>query len=1363
MMIQQPQERPSPVPDHLRIEVVRDGPLASVTMDSLREALENPEAAGWVKPHLLSRLHHVSQQLQKGFDPARSRALLFSRTRKDTARHAEVLRQFLAKGGARLAVGIFHAGLPSEERLEIYEQFLKGELQVLVSTKAFGMGMDIPNIHFLAHLDLPTTLEDYLQEIGRAGRDRRLLREAGYSTEQPISCWLYYSQDEVNRARGFHRRGRLHWRDLQTVLSALLDFSRRIHGRLHKGRLVIPLSARALLPSSKLDDTKLRVALHWLERLQRIKLGCFFPPFLSFRLGPRRLSGDSPLARLQQVVRQSAQTRGHVQVNSNDLIRAAGSGELGELFRLIQEGERQDCFALLNEAMVTLSLEHDEAERVWCAEHASLPFSACVPFTLALSLNRQVESQDLILERDELRLRLRQAAQDQAEEVDWSWLRGLPAEAQARRKQSWRERQMRLIPQQVGPLLRLLRHRGGLRVESTFDAERGVQIALSRHLGGLTKALPELEDLCRRVMPDLLGMKRTGQAKILSNWLTELRCTLPDLESALGYLAACGLTGGEPLLDRSIELDLLDTRPIEPGGASTGEAADQVVANDFEEQLRLGEYRLASLDLAAHLDPAEQRSFFHEFFECASADELLDCLQRRLLDPALQQRWEAQGLADEMAKLLHAAQGHLVEATLTELGNAEQRQAITHPPGGAVLISAGPGSGKTHILSLRCAWLLLEKECRPQDLLVLAYNRAVVLEIRHRLAALFLKLGIRGEAERVPVHTLHGYAGLVLGPPARFAEPEIFQRLLEEAQARRPEWLSHWEGQGWVRRDGKGWRPAAKLLVERPDPDQARKTICGVKPPVELWIPWAAWELERQPARLVAKEILLDEMQDLTRPRLELLQVLAKGARGSLFAVGDPDQSIYGHERAALGESPAPEPLIEALEQSLAAMDKPPTSLTLATNYRCSSTVLAEAWQRRGRRGSAPQKARHKGGDVHVLPGDPHDPAQVLGSLYPLLGTTKSKGEPLARIGVLFRTNAELGLTLAALERDTRFQNLSSQMGSLEILTDQAYAHFEHAREWLHVRALLADLPEVTDAMGVAECISRDRKAQRNRQAGWDQRALRTGRRLARGLARSLGDPIRREDLLLAADELAAQPDGLLQALQLWPSDPDEEKAPVQEVLLGTIHRAKGLQYDAVVLAPSAMNLGTSPDELEEERRVAYVACTRAARRLIVIEGPREQALAAGTAFASSRRLPPVLASLEDVDLSGLVRRGVHADAEDLAAHQRLLHDRLPHGQALVLQGKSLLAEIDGRRLEVGQVSRAYREQLSDYLAGFGQPADTPCTGLRVAAVIRRELTRESLEFRPDAEVQRRGFHWLVVPAGVPQPVPSQSLTPRPA
>lgn len=92
-------------------------------------------------------------------------AIVYVRSRKKTREVADLL----CENG--ISASFYHAGLPPETKTERQELWKSGKIRVIVATNAFGMGIDKPDVRTVVHFDLPSTLEEYYQEAGRAGRD----------------------------------------------------------------------------------------------------------------------------------------------------------------------------------------------------------------------------------------------------------------------------------------------------------------------------------------------------------------------------------------------------------------------------------------------------------------------------------------------------------------------------------------------------------------------------------------------------------------------------------------------------------------------------------------------------------------------------------------------------------------------------------------------------------------------------------------------------------------------------------------------------------------------------------------------------------------------------------------------------------------------------------------------------------------------------------------------------------------------------------------------------------------------------------------------------------------------------------------
>lgn len=96
----------------------------------------------------------------------RNKGIIYCATRQKTQELTEYIRQ-----NSNVQVTYYHGGLDSRERSLIQEQFITNQLDILCATNAFGMGIDKPDVRFVIHYDCPDSLENYVQEFGRAGRD----------------------------------------------------------------------------------------------------------------------------------------------------------------------------------------------------------------------------------------------------------------------------------------------------------------------------------------------------------------------------------------------------------------------------------------------------------------------------------------------------------------------------------------------------------------------------------------------------------------------------------------------------------------------------------------------------------------------------------------------------------------------------------------------------------------------------------------------------------------------------------------------------------------------------------------------------------------------------------------------------------------------------------------------------------------------------------------------------------------------------------------------------------------------------------------------------------------------------------------
>jgi ATP-dependent DNA helicase RecQ len=248
--------------------------------------LENTKLYNPIRSHIsvgFSTVKEYSEKIdviarnlvENRFDGSKSRVLIFVSIKK----HAEESVLKLSEALKNLNVDyhdkidFYHGGLESMEREERTESFKKGETLILITTKAFGMGMDIPNVHFVYHLDPSSNFEDFLQEVGRAGRNKDAYLSAGFSEDNPIKTNCIVANDDFKKAKDKLHGNQITWSDLIQVQKTVFEYADK-----YADKELSPIDAFALptdllsqfteYDENKCDETFFRVVLYWLEKLQ---------------------------------------------------------------------------------------------------------------------------------------------------------------------------------------------------------------------------------------------------------------------------------------------------------------------------------------------------------------------------------------------------------------------------------------------------------------------------------------------------------------------------------------------------------------------------------------------------------------------------------------------------------------------------------------------------------------------------------------------------------------------------------------------------------------------------------------------------------------------------------------------------------------------------------------------------------------------------------------------------------------------------------------------------------------------------------------------------------------------------------------
>ncbi len=603
------------------------------------------------------------------------------------------------------------------------------------------------------------------------------------------------------------------------------------------------------------------------------------------------------------------------------------------------------------------------------------------------------------------------------------------------------------------------------------------------------------------------------------------------------------------------------------------------------------------------------------------------------------------------------------EELLADL-NPAQREAVLHVEG-PLLVVAGAGSGKTRVLTHRVAHLIHAHGVKPNEILAITFTNKAATEMRERLERILGRTAraiwiltfhaacgriLRREAERLGYRssfTIYDQADQVrvvkacleeLGKdPKRFTPRGIHAQISKaKNQLVSPE--------EYMGRVASFWDQTVAEVYEL----YQRKLYTSNAVDFDDMLMLTVQVLERFPEALerwqtTFRHILVDEYQDTNHAQYRLLQLLAAKHR-NVFAVGDPDQSIYAFRGADIRN-------ILDFEEDFGGAD----TVALEQNYRSTNAILGAANavidNNRDRKPKRLWSELGEGDPVEAVEvEDEHAEARFVAAEIARL---VESGQSASEIAVFYRTNAQSRVLEDVLVRQQvpyqviggpRFYEraeIKDAVAYLALLHNPSDAvalmrianrprrgigdtsvrrlvtHAEALGIWLweatadpeaagvataSARAIRGFRTLVESLMSSAQELEVDELVEVVLQRSGMIEAYEAERTIeARGRIENL------QELVGSAQEYRARVDdptlaGFLEEVQLQ-SDQDTLATDTPQVTLMTIHNAKGLEYRVVFLI--GMEEGIFPharsiedNEIEEERRLAYVGMTRAMERL---------------------------------------------------------------------------------------------------------------------------------------------------------------------
>ena len=679
------------------------------------------------------KYNHLRNLLTANNSPS---IIYISRTRKTK----EIAEKLTSDGIPALP---FNGKMDSNDKIANQNAFMDNQVRAIVATSAFGMGVDKKDVGMVIHYDISDSLENYVQEAGRAGRDPQL----------NAHCYILFSDHDLDKHFILLNQTKLSISEIQQVWKAIKDLTRQ--------RKSVNCSALEIARQAGWNDevadieTRVRTAIAALEDAGYVSRGNNVPRVFATGIMVKNME------EARQRIEHSSLFSHDEQAQAIRIIKSLISNKYKSNAGSMEAESRVDYLADMlgmtkAEVIQAVSLMRQEGILADSRDISALihktdnekkaikkfeSFAKLEQFLLAMVISRDNEIEISYKDLNE------------------SALKAGIHDATIRN---------------IRTLLYFLSIKSYIKKKENI--EKGVvRFSLNRDIDTISRKNNLRIDLCRFIIEELYALPRTesentsNEFNLIQFSVTELQkqfaeqirmntsgkpCTISDVEESLLYLSKIGavkLEGGFLVIYNAMQIHRLTDMKYKY------KKEDYRLLDEFYKQkIRqihiVGEYaNLIVKDYGAALQ------FIQDYF-------LLD--HKKFVS-----QYFKGDRAKEIEKNITMEKYHQLFGELSE----KQREIIQDKQSKCIVVAAGPGSGKTRVLVHKLASLLLMEDVKHEQLLMLTFSRAAAIEFKQRLIKL-----IGNAAHFVDIKTFHSFSFDLIGKTGNLEDADQVVRIAAE-------------------------------------------------------------------------------------------------------------------------------------------------------------------------------------------------------------------------------------------------------------------------------------------------------------------------------------------------------------------------------------------------------------------------------------------------------------------------------------------------------------------------------------------------------------------------------------------------------